>query len=55
MTVDIIDEYLKLQKTTVLDYLEYYCSDIIECFVMSSYIILLSLILQRLLAKVEER
>jgi hypothetical protein len=32
MTVDTIDEYLKLEKTTVLECLEYYCSDIIECF-----------------------
>jgi hypothetical protein len=27
-----IDEYLKLEKTTALECLEYYCSDIIECF-----------------------
>jgi hypothetical protein len=32
MTVDTIDEYLKLVKTTTLECLEYYCSDIIECF-----------------------
>jgi hypothetical protein len=32
MNVDTIDEYLKLEKTTVLECLEYYCSDIIECF-----------------------
>jgi hypothetical protein len=40
-----IDKYLKLKKTTALECLEYYCSDIIECFGMSSYVVLLSLIL----------
>jgi hypothetical protein len=32
MAVDTIDEYLKLGKTTALECLEYYCSDIIEYF-----------------------
>jgi hypothetical protein len=32
MAAYTIDEYLKLGKTTVKDYLEYYCSSIIECF-----------------------
>jgi hypothetical protein len=32
MTIYIINEYLKLRKTTVLEYLKYYCSSIIECF-----------------------
>jgi hypothetical protein len=32
MAADIIDEYLKLGKTTALECLEYYCSDIIEYF-----------------------
>jgi hypothetical protein len=32
MAADTIDEYLKLEKTTNLECLEYYCSDIIECF-----------------------
>jgi hypothetical protein len=32
MTADTIDEYLKLEKTTALECLEYYCMDIIECF-----------------------
>jgi hypothetical protein len=32
MTSYTIDEYLKLGKTTVLECLEYYYSDIIECF-----------------------
>jgi hypothetical protein len=31
MTADII-EYMKLEKTTALECLEYYCSDIIEYF-----------------------
>jgi hypothetical protein len=29
LTADTIDEYLKLEKTTVLECLEYYCSGII--------------------------
>jgi hypothetical protein len=32
MVIDTIDKYLKLAKTIVLECLEYYCSDIIECF-----------------------
>jgi hypothetical protein len=32
MAADTIDEYLKLGKSTALECLEYYCSDIIECF-----------------------
>jgi hypothetical protein len=32
MSADTIDEYLKLAKITVIECLEYYCSDIIECF-----------------------
>jgi hypothetical protein len=32
MTIYIINEYLKLRKTTVLECLKYYCSGIIECF-----------------------
>jgi hypothetical protein len=32
MTADIIDEYVKLGKTTDLECLEYYCSGIIKCF-----------------------
>jgi hypothetical protein len=45
IATDTIDEYMKLGKIIVLEYLEYYCLDIFECFGMSSYIILLSLIL----------
>jgi hypothetical protein len=32
MVIDTIDEYLKLEKTTTLECLEYYYSGIIECF-----------------------
>jgi hypothetical protein len=32
MTAYTIDEYLKLEKTTALECLEYYCLDIIKCF-----------------------
>jgi hypothetical protein len=32
MATDTIDEYLKLGKSTVVEWLEYYCSSIIECF-----------------------
>jgi hypothetical protein len=32
MATDTIDEYMKLEKITVLECLEYYCSGIIECF-----------------------
>jgi hypothetical protein len=33
MTIDTIDEYLKLGKTIALKCLEYYCLDTIGCFV----------------------
>jgi hypothetical protein len=32
MTIYTIDEYLKLEKSTVLECLKYYCAGIIECF-----------------------
>jgi hypothetical protein len=32
MAVDTIDKYLKLEKSTTIECLEYYCLDIIECF-----------------------
>jgi hypothetical protein len=32
MTTDMIDEYLKLGKPSVLECLEYYCANIIKCF-----------------------
>jgi hypothetical protein len=36
MDADTIDKYLKLEKSTALECVEYYCSDIIECFGLSS-------------------
>jgi hypothetical protein len=54
MTADSIDEYLKLGKITVLERLEYYCSDIIECF-MNEFLHHPTVTdTQRLLAKAEE-
>jgi hypothetical protein len=55
MTAYTIDEYLKLGKTTVLEYLEYYCLGIIECF--GDGFLRRSTVAdtQRLLAKAEER
>jgi hypothetical protein len=50
-----IDEYLRLGKTTILEYLEYYCSDIIECFGDEFLRCPTVANTQRLLAKVEER
>jgi hypothetical protein len=32
ISTDIIDEYLKLEKITTIECLEYYYSSIIECF-----------------------
>jgi hypothetical protein len=32
MAADTMHKYLKLGKTTAIECLEYYCSDIIECF-----------------------
>jgi hypothetical protein len=55
MAADTIDEYLKLGKTTALECLEYYCSDIIECFgdkFLRRHTVADT---QRLLAKAEER
>jgi hypothetical protein len=54
MTANTIDEYLKLGKTTALECLEYYCSDIIECF--GDEFLRRSTVVdtQRLLVKVEE-
>jgi hypothetical protein len=55
MTVDTIDEYLKLGKTTALECLEYYCSCIIECFRDEFLRRPTVTDTQRLLAKAEER
>jgi hypothetical protein len=32
MPADTVDEYLKLGKSTALEYLKYYCACIIDCF-----------------------
>jgi hypothetical protein len=45
ISTDIIDEYLKLEKITTIECLEYYCSSIIECFGDEFLHVLLSLIL----------
>jgi hypothetical protein len=55
MDADTIDEYLKLEKTTVLECLEYYCSGIIACF-RDEFLRRPTVIdTQHLLAKTEER
>jgi hypothetical protein len=55
MAANTINEYLKLGKTTALECLKYYCSDIIECF--GDEFLRRSTVAdtQRLLAKAEER
>jgi hypothetical protein len=45
MAADMIDEYLKLGKSTAIKSVEYYCAGIIVCLGLSSYVVLLSLIL----------
>jgi hypothetical protein len=55
MATDTIDEYLKLGKTTALECLEYYCSDIIECFMDEFLRRPIVADTQRFLAKVEKR
>jgi hypothetical protein len=55
MTVDSIDEYLKLEKSTAIQCLEYYCSGIIECFEAEFLRRPTVADTQRLLAKAEER
>jgi hypothetical protein len=55
MTVDSIDEYLKLEKSTAIQCLEYYCSGIIECFEAEFLRRPTVANTQRLLAKAEER
>jgi hypothetical protein len=55
MAVDTIDKYLNLGKTIALECLEYYCSDIIECFedeILRCHTVTDT---QRLLANAEER
>jgi hypothetical protein len=55
MAADMIDVYLKLGKSTVLEYLEYYCLDIIECFGAEFLRRLTIANTQCLLVKAEER
>jgi hypothetical protein len=54
MTTDTIDKYLKLEKSTVVECLEYYYSGIIECFRTEFLRCPIITDTQRLLAKVEE-
>jgi hypothetical protein len=54
MVVDTIDEYLKLEKSTALECLEYYYSSIIEYFGTEFLRRPTIADTQRLLAKVEE-
>jgi hypothetical protein len=55
MTTYTIDEYLKLEKTTALECLEYYYSSIIECFGDEFLRCPTVADTQRLLANAEER
>jgi hypothetical protein len=55
MATDMIDEYLKLGKSTVLECLEYYCVGIIECFRAEVLRRLTVTDTYSLLGKVEER
>jgi hypothetical protein len=55
MATDMIDEYLKLEKSITLECLEYYCADINECFEAEFLCCPTVANTQRLLAKVEER
>jgi hypothetical protein len=55
MTTYTIDEYLKLEKTTALECLQYYCLGIIECFGDEFLHRATVADTRRLLAKVEER
>jgi hypothetical protein len=55
MTAETIDEYLKLEKTTTIECLKYYCLDIIEYFGDEFLRRPIVADTQRLLAKTEER
>jgi hypothetical protein len=55
MIADTIDAYLKLGKTTALECLEYYYSNIIECFGNEFLRRPIVADTQRLVAKAEER
>jgi hypothetical protein len=54
MTADTTDEYQKLGKSTVIECLEYYCADIVECY--GAEFLRRSTVVdtQYLLAKIEE-
>jgi hypothetical protein len=55
MAANTIDEYLKLEKTTALECLQYYCLGIIECFGDEFLYHPTVIDTQHLLAKAEER
>jgi hypothetical protein len=55
MTADTIDEYLKLEKSVVLECLEYYYAGIIECFGAEFLRHSTVADTQRLIANTEER
>jgi hypothetical protein len=55
MATYTIDEYLKIGKTTALECLKYYFSDIIECFEDEFLHRSTVVVTQRLLAKAEKR
>jgi hypothetical protein len=55
IATDTIDEYLKLEKSTALECLEYFCAGIIECFEAEFLRRPTVIDTQRLLAKAEER
>jgi hypothetical protein len=54
MAIYMIDEYMKLGKSTVLECLEYYCLGIIECFGAEFLRCPTVVDTQHLLAKAEE-
>jgi hypothetical protein len=55
MAADTIGEYLKLGKSTTLEFLEYYCATIIDCFGTEFLRRPTIVDTQRLLSNAEER
>jgi hypothetical protein len=55
MTADTIDEYMKLDKTIVLECLKYYYAGTVDCYGVEFLRCPTVINIQRLLAKVEER
>jgi hypothetical protein len=55
MVANMIDEYLKLENSTVIECIEYYSSGIIECFCAEFLCRPTVADTQRLLAKAKER